>query len=155
MRGVEEISCPPKCSDSVGAGSGPVLLVFLHLRSRSQSHCRFMGTMGACSGSWGGVRDTPCFRASPPVAGAALIAACRATTPEPSLPVRLPWQPAWDRATVRAQASPPGLQSYSSFTVTTNLPVHLFFHFTVSETNNGLSFALPPTALPLLSASIP
>lgn len=103
----------------------------------------------------GGVQDTPCFRASPPVAGAALIAACCAATPEPSLPLRLPWQPAGDQATVRVQASPPGLQSYSSFTVTTNLPIHLFFHFTVSETNNGLSFTLPPTALPLLSASIP
>ena len=105
MRGVEEISCPPKCSDSIGAGSGPVCLVFLHLHSCSQSHCWCMGMMGACSGSWG-AWDTPCIHASPPAAGAAWVAACRAATPEPSLPVCLPWQPAWDRGRVRARAFP-------------------------------------------------
>lgn len=48
---------------------------------------------------------------------------------------------------------PSGLRSASSFTITSNLPLHFYFHFTGTETNNGSCFPLPAAALALLPPS--
>jgi len=103
MRSAEEIRWPPDCGDSTAAGSGPGRLLCLRLLRRLLVY--------GCAGSvgqplWVLGKD----RASPPVAGAAWIAACRAASPQPSLPVRPSWESAWASISLpacrRTQVSP-------------------------------------------------